>query len=66
MPLPPPNATTDVTADRLLRARWPLIAGAWTVPALLAAFETYMFWRIGGTPHPFWRAVAMESPAWLT
>ncbi len=66
MSIESPNAATSVTADRLLRARWPLIAAAWTVPALLAAFETYMFWRIGGTPHPFWRAVAMEAPAWLT
>jgi hypothetical protein len=38
----------------------------WAVPALLAAFETYMFWRMSGRVYPFWRAVAMEAPAWLT
>ena len=45
---------------------WPLILAVWTVPALLAGFETYVFWRMGGHPYPFWRAMAMEGPAWLT
>jgi len=57
---------SDATAERLMRARWPLIMAAWAVPALLASFETYMFWRLAGQPHPFWRAVVMESPAWVT
>jgi two-component system LytT family sensor kinase len=25
-----------------------------------------MFWRMSGRPYPFWRAIAMEGPAWLT
>jgi signal transduction histidine kinase len=55
---------TDATA-RLIRLRWPLVLGVWTVPALLAAFETYMFWRMSGRDYPLWRAIAMEGPAWL-
>ena len=41
-----------------------MIAGVWLVPALLAASETYLFWRLGGRTYPFWRAVLMEGPAW--
>ena len=56
--------TVDVGAW-LLAHRWLVIAGVWMVPALLAASETYLFWRIGGRDHPFWRALIMEGPAWL-
>jgi hypothetical protein len=59
------GSTATREEERLLRLRWPLIAGVWAVPALLAAFETYMFWRMSGRPYPFWRAVLMEGPAWL-
>jgi signal transduction histidine kinase len=59
-------ASPTVSGDeRLLRLRWPLIVGVWMVPALLAAFETYMFWRMSGRNHPFWRALVMEGPSWL-
>lgn len=47
------------------RLRWPLVLGAWAVPALLAALETYTFARIGGRPLPLWRAVATQAPAWF-
>ena len=56
--------TVDVGAW-LLAYRWLVIAGVWMVPALLAASETYLFWRIGGRAYPFWRALVMEGPAWL-
>src|SRR4051812_24313322 len=49
--------------ERVLR--WPLIVSVWAVPALLAAFETYMFGRMSGRPLAFWRALLMEGPAWL-
>jgi signal transduction histidine kinase len=53
------------SVEALLRRRWVLIAGVWAVPALLAASETYLFWRLGGRSYPFWRAVVMEGPAWM-
>jgi sensor histidine kinase YesM len=59
-----PRETVDVGAW-LLAHRWLVIAGVWMVPALLAASETYLFWRIGGRDYPFWRALVMEGPAWL-
>jgi signal transduction histidine kinase len=65
----PPTGALDAPATnataRLIRLRWPLILGVWMVPALLAAFETYMFWRMSGRDYPLWRAVAMQGPAWL-
>jgi signal transduction histidine kinase len=65
-PTPLPSDPVDDGAARLLRHRWPLVLGVWSVPALLAAFETWMFWRMSGRDAPFWRAVVMEGPAWLT
>ena len=47
------------------RRRWPLAVAVWMVPALLASFETWMFWRMASRPDPFWRAVAMQAPPWL-
>ena len=47
------------------RARWALVLGVWSVPALLATFETMAFWRLGGADYPLWRAFASEAPAWL-
>ncbi len=38
---------------------------AWALPALLAAFETVVFWRLAGLDHPAWRAVATQAPGWL-
>jgi len=52
------------TVARLLEQRGVVIAAVWMVPALLAASETYLFWRLGGRDYPFWRAVVMEGPAW--
>jgi len=60
------TTTSSATAARLLEHRSVVIAGVWLVPALLAASETYLFWRLGGRSHPFWRAVLMEGPAWAT
>jgi signal transduction histidine kinase len=62
----PVAARSARTTARLVRLQWPLVIGAWSVPALLAALETYMFWRMAGQRYPFWRALAMEAPAWLT
>jgi sensor histidine kinase YesM len=62
--VPRQGDTADVGAW-LLAHRWLVIAGVWMVPALLAASETYLFWRIGGRDYPFWRALIMEGPAWL-
>jgi signal transduction histidine kinase len=59
----PPGSAWGV--EPLLRRRWVLIASVWAVPALLAASETYLFWRLGGRNFPFWRAVVMEGPAWM-
>jgi sensor histidine kinase YesM len=56
------------SADHLPAAagrRWLIIVGVWSVPALLSACETWMFWRLGNRPGAFWRAVAMEGPAWM-
>jgi signal transduction histidine kinase len=52
--------------DGLLKRRWLLVLLVWTVPALLAALETFTFWHLGGRDFPFWRAFVMEGPAWLT
>lgn len=45
------------------RSAW-LVVAAWTVPALLATFETVMFARLGGRPIELWRAFATEAPGW--
>jgi two-component system, LytTR family, sensor kinase len=55
---------SSFTAARLLEHRGVVIAAVWLVPALLAASETYLFWRLGGRDYPFWRAIVMEGPAW--
>ncbi|HET7188517.1 MAG TPA: histidine kinase [Gemmatimonadaceae bacterium] len=63
-----PSATVSpapVRMERILARPWLVIAGVWMVPALLAASETYLFWRLGGRSYPFWRAVVMEGPAWM-
>ena len=44
-------------------APW-LVVAAWTVPALLATFETVMFARISGHPIELWRAFLSEAPGW--
>lgn len=44
-------------------APW-LVLAAWTVPALLATFETVMFSRLGGHPIELWRAFLSEAPGW--
>jgi signal transduction histidine kinase len=56
-----PSDRRPASAER----RWLAILGVWSVPALLAACETWMFWRIGNRPGAFWRAVALEAPAWM-
>ncbi|MCY1021299.1 sensor histidine kinase [Pyxidicoccus sp. MSG2] len=44
--------------------RWAWLASVWTVPATLAAVETYFFSRLGPQPLPLWRAFASQLPAW--
>lgn len=61
-------AVTTTRPDHLPAAagrRWSIIVGVWSVPALLSACETWMFWRLGNRPGAFWQAVAMEAPAWM-
>ena len=58
------TASSDTVA-RLLAHPGVVIAAVWMVPALLAASETFLFWRLGGRADPFWRAVIMEGPAWM-
>ena len=41
-----------------------LVIAAWSVPALLATFETVTFARLAGHPIELWRAVATEAPGW--
>jgi two-component system, LytTR family, sensor kinase len=62
------SASTTAPAEQLLVAparRWLVIVGVWSVPAFLAACETWMFWRLGNRPGAFWRAIALEAPAWM-
>jgi signal transduction histidine kinase len=65
-PAPSDAATTPALLARLLRRRWLVVAAVWSVPALLAALETFVFWRMAGRDHPFWLAIATQAPAWLT
>jgi len=41
-----------------------LVVAAWSVPALLATFETVTFAQLAGHPIELWRAVATEAPGW--
>jgi signal transduction histidine kinase len=59
------SSKPSIAVARLLEHRGVVIAAVWSVPALLAATETYLFWRLGGRDYPFWRAIVMESPAWM-
>ena len=52
-----------VAEPAALVAPW-LVVAAWTVPALLATFETVMFSRIAGHPIELWRAFLSEAPGW--
>jgi len=56
---------TPPQRDAPVRLRWPVVLAVWAVPALLAALETYTFWRLSGRPFAAWRAAAMQSPAWF-
>ena len=38
---------------------------AWLVPAMLAAFETVVFWRMAEREYPVWLAIALQTPAFL-
>lgn len=50
---------------RLPRSRWLLIPAVWAVPALLAALETLVFWRMSNRPFPAWLAFASQTPGWM-
>jgi signal transduction histidine kinase len=43
-----------------------VLAAVWAVPALLASFQTYTYWRLAGRPRPALLALAAEAPAWVT
>jgi signal transduction histidine kinase len=44
--------------------RWAWLAAVWTVPATLAALETWFFSRASPQPLALWRAFASQVPAW--
>ena len=43
-----------------------LLLGVWLVPGTLASLETYAMAQLGGRELPFWRALAAQTPGWLT
>jgi hypothetical protein len=45
-------------------ARWATIFAIWTIPALVAAYSTYISFNTQGNPIAFWRALAIECPGW--
>lgn len=63
--LPPARSTN---ADREPPPRFPLwlLAGVWTLPALLSTFETVVFNAMSGRSMPVWRAFVSESSGWYT
>jgi len=50
------------------RERFPLwlLAGVWTLPALLSTLETVVFNAMSGRSVPVWRAFVSESSGWYT
>ncbi len=52
-----------VEADRA-RIRWGTIFAIWSLPALVAAYSTYVSAGTQGHPLAFWRALAIECPGW--
>jgi hypothetical protein len=44
--------------------RWGTIFAIWSLPALVAAYSTYVAAGTQGHPIAFWRALAIECPGW--
>jgi len=44
---------------------WVLICAAWTIPALLSAFDQYMQGPVFGQPPPPWRSVVYNAVDWF-
>lgn len=59
---------TPANEDKESRPRFPpwLLAGVWTLPALLSTFETVVFSAMSGRTMPVWRAFVSESSGWYT
>jgi two-component system, LytTR family, sensor kinase len=57
------RVSTDAAGRPALPA-WVLICAAWSIPAVLAAFEQYMQGRISGEP-PSWRWIVFNSVDWF-
>ncbi|MFP2931253.1 sensor histidine kinase [Pyxidicoccus sp. 3LG] len=56
--------TPQENASSAPRPRWVWLAVVWTVPATLAALETWFFSRSGAHPLALWRAFTSQMPAW--
>ncbi len=56
------------TAEPEPRPRFPLwlLAGVWTLPALLSTLETVVFNAMSGRSMPVWRAFVGEASGWYT
>lgn len=51
-------------AARFAAPSWWIVIAAWTVPAILATFETVMFSRLAARPIEVWRAFLSQAPGW--
>ena len=69
LPAPVPAATLrDMATPRdaiSMRRVWLVALVAFSVPAALSSFETYVFARLAGHPQPLWCAAGQEAPPWL-
>jgi histidine kinase len=61
VPFRGPDATPDPHKPRV---RWLSIVAAWSLPALVASYATYVAAGTQGHPLPLWRALAMQCPGW--
>ena len=60
-----PSFGTDGTRKaRPYDVRWATIFAAWSLPALVASYSTYVSAGTQGHPISFWRALVMECPGW--
>jgi two-component system, LytTR family, sensor kinase len=64
----PSSQPSATTTDSESPPRFPvwLLAGLWTLPALLSTFETVVFNAMNGRPVPVWRAFVSEASGWYT
>lgn len=54
----------SITEPERSGVRWGTIVAIWSVPALVAAYSTYVSAGTQGHPIEFWRAFAIECPGW--